>query len=93
MSTLSIPEQFTNYLSLLNKIHNIDQDIDALINEVEINDLKEKRSALKKNLQMITRNIIASLKDMGTKYPVHNYLANQTTYLFVENDRLMFEYH
>lgn len=93
MSTLSISEQFNNYLSLLNKIHNIDQDIDALINEVEINDLKEKRAAHKKSLQMVTKIIVRSLKDMGAKYPVHNYLANQTTYLYVEDDKLVFDYH
>ncbi|MCX2575188.1 hypothetical protein [Pedobacter sandarakinus] len=93
MSKLSIQEQFNNYIELLNKIHNIDQDIDALINEVEITDLKEKRIIYKKTLQMVTRNLVASLKDMDSKYPIHNYLANQTTYLFTEGDKLMFEYH
>lgn len=93
MSYLSIAEQFNNYLSLLNKIHNIDMDIDALINEVEIEDLKAKREVHKKSLQMVTRNIVTSLKDMGAKYPVHNYIANKTTYLYAENDKLVFDYH
>lgn len=93
MSQFTIQEQFNNYLSLLNKIHNIDQDIDALINEVEIADLQEKRLLSKKRLKLVSDELIASLKEMGNKYPIHNYLAGQTTYLFVKDGKLSFEYH
>ncbi|WP_316831711.1 hypothetical protein [Pedobacter aquatilis] len=93
MSTLTIQEQFNEYLKLLNQMHNIDQDIDGLINEVEITDLQEKRSYYKKRFIRVSGDIVAALEDMGAKYPIHNYLANQTTYLYVENGKLLFEYH
>lgn len=92
MSTYTIQEQFNQYLDLLNKIHNLGHDIDASINETEIIDFEAKRTAYKNRLQMVTKSLIASLKDMNSKYPIHNYLGNQTTYIYVENNRLMFEY-
>ena len=93
MSTYTIQEQFNQYLDLLNKIHNIGHDIDASINEVEIKDLEAKRTALKHRLQMVTKTLVASLTKMESRYPIHNYLGNGTTYLYAENNKLMFEYH
>jgi len=93
MSTYTIQEQFNQYLDLLNKIHNLGHDIDASINEVEIKDIEAKRATLKQRLQMVTKSLVLSLKDMNSKYPIHNYLGNQTTYLFVEDNKLVFEYH
>lgn len=93
MSSYTIQEQFNQYLDLLNKIHNIGHDIDASINEVEIKDLEAKRASLKYRQQMVTKSLVASLKDMDSRYPIHNYLGNRTTYLYVKNDKLMFEYH
>jgi len=93
MSNYSIQEQFNQYLDLLNKIHNFGHDIDASINEVEITDLEAKRTVLKHRLKMVTKTLIASLNQMGSKYPIHNYLGNGTTYLYAENNKLMFEYH
>jgi len=93
MSQFAIQEQFNHYINLLNKIHNIDQDIDALINEVEISDLREKRSIIKKRLKHVSDELVSSLIKMGNKYPIHNYLSGQTTYLFVQDGKLSFEYH
>lgn len=93
MSTYTIQEQFNQYLDLLNKIHNLGHDIDAAINEVEILDMEAKRTTYKQRLNMVTKSLISSLKNMNGKYPIHNYLGNQTTYLFIENDKLAFEYH
>lgn len=93
MSSFTIQEQFNNYLDILNKIHVIDHDIDASINEVEINDLAERRTAYKHRLQHVTKSLVTSLNEMGKKYPVQNNLANQTTYIYTEGDKLMFEYH
>lgn len=93
MSNYTIQEQFNQYLDLLNKIHNIGHDIDASINEVEIKDLEAKRTAFKRRLQMVTKNLVDSLNKMDSRYPIHNYLGNRTTYLYTENNKLMFEYH
>jgi len=93
MSTYTIQQQFNQYLDILNKIHNIGHDIDASINEVEIKELEEKRTAFKNRLQLITKNLVKSLNSMDSKYPIHNYLGSRTTYLYTENDKLMFEYH
>ncbi|RBQ06664.1 hypothetical protein [Pedobacter miscanthi] len=93
MSTYTIQEQFNQYLDLLNKIHNIGHDIDASINEVEITDLEAKRTVLKHRLQMVSKTLIASLTKMDSRYPIHNHLGNGTTYLYAENNKLMFEYH
>ena len=93
MSKNTIQEQFNSYIELIDKIHTLGHDIDASINESEIGDFEEKRLIYKNRLQMVSKNLVASLKDMGNKYPIHNYLANQTTYLYVEDDALKFEYH
>jgi hypothetical protein len=93
MSTYTIQEQFNQYLDLLNKIHNLGHDIDASINEVEISDIEAKRNFYKQRLQIVTKSLISSLKEMEGKYPIHNYLGNQTTYLFVKDNKLRFEYH
>ena len=93
MSKNTIQEQFNSYLELINKIHTIGHDIDASINESEIKDLEERRATYKNRLQIISKNLVNSLSEMGNKYPIHNYLANQTTYLYVENGTLKFEYH
>ncbi|KLT66994.1 hypothetical protein [Pedobacter sp. BMA] len=93
MSSFTIQEQFDNYLDILNKIHVIDHDIDASINEVEINDLANRRTALKNRLHHVTKSLVNSLNEMGKKYPVQNNLANQTTYIYTEGGKLMFEYH
>lgn len=42
---------------------------------------------------MVTKILVASLNEMDSRYPIHNYLGNQTTYLYAENNKLMFEYH
>jgi len=91
MSTDTIQQQFNQYLDLLNKIHNIGHDIDASINEVEIKGLEEKRTTFKNRLQMVTKNLVTSLKSMDSKYPIHNYLGKGTTFLYTENNKLMFE--
>jgi len=93
MSIYTIQEQFNQYLDLLNKIHNIGHDLDACINEVEITALEAKRSSYKHRLQLVTKNLISSLKTMDSRYPIHNYLGRGTTYLYAENNKLMFEYH
>jgi|GEM_PF-957236 len=91
MSKVSIQQQFNDYLQLLNKIHNLDQDLDGLINEVEISALQEQRSFNKKKLKRVTKDLIESLNVIGEKYPIQNYLANQTTYLYVQDEKLVFE--
>lgn len=93
MSSYTIQEQFNQYLDLLNKIHNVDHDIDTSINEVEIKDLEGKRASFKYKLKIVTKNLVTSLNEMDSRYPIHNYLGNQTTYLYAENNKLMFEYH
>ncbi|TCD08281.1 hypothetical protein EZ449_12810 [Pedobacter frigidisoli] len=93
MSTYTIQEQFNQYLDLLNKIHNLGHDIDASIDETEITDLETKRYTCKQRLQMVTKSLVNSIKDMDSKYPIHNYLGNQTTYIYVEDNKLVFEYH
>jgi len=93
MSTYTIQEQFNQYLELLNKIHNIGHDLDACINEVEINALRIKRATYRSRLQMVTKNLILSLTEMNSRYPIENYLGKGTTYLYTENNKLMFEYH
>lgn len=74
-------------------MHELGHDIDAAINQVDISDYEDKRTAYKRRLQIVTKNLVDSLKAMDMKYPIHNYLLNQTTYLYVEDDKLMFEYH
>ena len=93
MSKNTIQEQFDQYVLLLEEIHAFGHEIDAAIEEVEINALILKRKRYKRKMQSVVRNLVNSLSEMGTKYPIHNYLANQTTYIFALDDKLMLEYH
>ena len=93
MSKDTIQEQFDRYLSLLEQIHTLGHEIDAAIDEVEINELMLKRKRSQTKMRTVVKNLVTSLSEMGTKYPIHNYLANQTTYIFALDNKLMLEYH
>ena len=93
MSKNTIQEQFDRYIMLLEKIHALGHEIDAAIEEVEINTLTLERKKYQKRMRAVVKNLVGSLSEMGTKYPIHNYLANQTTYIFALDDKLMLEYH
>ncbi|RZK20916.1 MAG: hypothetical protein EOO86_02825 [Pedobacter sp.] len=93
MSKNTIQEQFDQYVMLLEEIHALGHEIDAAIEEVEINELMLKRKRYKQKMRRVVKNLVDSLSEMGTKYPIHNYLANQTTYIFALDNKLMLEYH
>ncbi|WP_231491412.1 hypothetical protein [Pedobacter sp. Leaf170] len=93
MSTLTIQEQFNDYISLLSEVHDIDQQLEEQINEVEIFNLREKRMYRKNRLKLLKAQLIESLSKLGTRYPIHNYLASKTTYIWVEDKKLQIAYY
>ncbi|KQS35661.1 hypothetical protein [Pedobacter sp. Leaf194] len=91
MTTEHIQEQFDNYIRLLEKAHEIDNDIDASITETEISELEEKRLRYKNRMKAIRKNLISLIEESGEKYTVYNTLTKKQTSLYVEEGNL--KYH